>query len=135
MGSNSRSLGNQTELLDVKTWQWETRAPYPYETRIYWARTLHYNREFYVFGGQPSLSRIASYSPATDIWTSRGNLLTPRYRAGVIWADGAFLVVGGYMSSSAKKSSEKCRFNGPEILCEYQNPVEPTGKFIYVFYS
>ena len=113
-----------TELLDVTTWQWTVKASYPFETRITRARTLYHNGHFFTFGGYgyDHLSRIASYSPSTNTWTYRGRLRTPRNGAGVIWSHDAFIVMGGWMDG--KQSSEKCRFIGDRIKCEYQSPTQ-----------
>lgn len=130
VGGYDFSGGAYTELLDVTTWKWAAKASYHFETGIYEARTLHHNDNFFTFGGwngSDHLSRIASFSPASNTWTDRGRLLTPRDSASVIWSQDAFLVVGGEMNG--KQSSEKCRFNGEKIECEYQNPTQPTCKY------
>ena len=105
------------------------KASFPFEKKIYKARTLYHNDSFFTFGGDNDydnyLSRIASYSPSTNTWSDRGRLLTPRSYAGVIWSQDAFLVVGGGMDDI--KSSEKCMFNGDQIECEYQSPTKPDG--------
>jgi hypothetical protein len=129
-----------TELLNVETSLWSTRASYPYESSITQAQTLHLNGDFYVFGGYRSepndvvdLSHIASYSPTTDTWSSRGNLLTPRSYPGVIWAGDAFLIMGGRNVVDGIESSEKCHFNdNDQIECAYQNPTQPT-RYTHLF--
>ena len=83
-----------------------------------------------LFGGFESgsfssvLSRIAAYNPHTDKWTSKGDLRTPRARAGVITVDDEFIIIGGVIYSG-QRSSEKCRYNGEQLECVYQNPTEP----------
>jgi hypothetical protein len=128
----------ETELLNVETSLWWHRTPYPYESSISHAQTLHLNGDFYVFGGQHEherVSHIALYSPGLhDMWISRGNLLTPRHSAGVIWTDDAFLIVGGgTWEMNGIGSSEKCyvvneNFENETIECAYQNPTQPESQ-------
>lgn len=119
-----------TELLSTTTWKWSVVTPYPFEPSIYWARIVHFNASFFLFGGKngsTGLSRIASYSPVTNQWISRGQLLTRREYAGVIWDGDAFIVIGGWIEAGDDGSSEKCHFVGEQIECEYQTPVLPLG--------
>ena len=115
---------NKVELLDLDTWRWERRAEYPFETTIYDARTVHYNQQFYLFGGKKRsssrLSRIAAYNPTTDQWFDKGQLLTARSSSGVIWDENGFLIVGGWIYYV---KSEKCLFNGDQLECSYYGPI------------
>ena len=114
---------NKVEVLDLKTWRWERRADYPFESDIYAARTVYYNQLFYVFGGRVFgshyISRIAAYNPASDQWSDKGRLLTARKNAGVIWDQNGFVVVGG---GDGPVKSEKCQFNGDKLECSHYGP-------------
>merc|ERR1712106_93827 len=126
VGSGIGSVQNGVELLDLSTWQWDTRAAYPFETRIYRAPIIHVNGRFMLFGGwngSTHLSRIAAYTPSTNEWTTEGSMKTARIRHGVINISNEYVVIGGYMYG--QHSSEKCRYVNDQLECTYQNPTEP----------
>merc|ERR1712106_511326 len=125
VGSGSGSVQNGVELLDLSTWQWDTRAAYPFEAWIYDAPIIHVNGRFMLFGGAGSsrLSRIAAYTPSTNEWTTEGSMKTARNRHGVINVGNEYVVIGGWMKG--QQSSEKCRYAGDQLECTYQNPTEP----------
>ena len=84
------------------------------------------------WNGSTRLSRIAAYDPSQDEWTSEGDLLTPRRNAGVISvAENSFIIIGGYQIG--QRSSEKCIYNGDQLVCSYQDPTEPSGKLLNTF--
>ena len=76
------------------------------------------------------VTRIATYTPSTDQWTTEGYLLTPRSSPGVITVDNhSFLIIGGFMKSNTQKISEKCEYNGNQLECAYQDPNQPERKY------
>ena len=124
-------------MLDLSTFTWETKSPYPFESEIHQASIIYMHQSFMLFGGFNTsgwytLSRIAAYNPHTDEWTSKGHLLSPRARYGVISVVDEFIIIGGY--TSGQRSSEKCRYNGEQLECGYQNPTQPGGKYFYKLY-
>ena len=120
------SVKNPVELLDLSTWTWETKTPYPFESEITEARIIYVGDKFIMFGGENDsnlLTRITAYTPNTDQWTTEGYLLTPRSNAGVITVDNdSFLIIGGNMKLNYQVNSEKCVYNGDQLECTYQNP-------------
>ena len=125
-------LNNETEWVEV--------AEYPFGSFIYAAPMLYYpsTDEFLLIGGKgphvmgngPRISnRIDVYSPTSDTWTTKGNLLTKRTHAGVHTIDNGFLVVGGFMNEAGadrvdKYRAEKCVYNGDndddeKFVCSY----------------
>ena len=119
------------ELLSLTTWKWSVRAPYPFEMSITSAPTVYLNHDFILVGGWTglgTLSRIAAYSPQTDQWTTKGNLLTPRADHGVRIIPNGLLVIGGRMDSHNEQMSEKCIYKddtNSTMNCTYQAPTEP----------
>ena len=86
-----------------------------------------------MFGGVNNngnyFSRITAYTPHTDEWTMEGNLLTPRYAAGVISVDNdSFLIIGGDMELNDEIRSEKCVYRDDQLVCSYQTPNQPQGE-------
>ena len=122
-------------MLDLTTWTWETKLPYPFESQISRAPSIYVKQRFMLFGGQTGhtfLSRITAYDSNKDDWTSEGDLLMPRIASGVITvSDNLFLIVGGAMNhlNSDKWSSEKCQYIGDQLECSYQEPTRPNGKY------
>jgi len=124
---------NAVEMLDLTTWQWSVRAEYPFQAKIQKAGAIYFAEtdEFLVIGGlgpagESILSHIAAYSPQTDTWTSKGNLLTKRNDIGDIHLiTNGFMVYGGDMNEPAeeveeKYQSEKCIYDNNEFTCNYQ---------------
>ena len=137
VGSFYGSVRNAVELLDLSTWTWETKTPYPFEEGIFWAPIINVGDKFVIFGGSNDniifnkLSRITAYTPHTDEWTTEGKLLSVRSHAGVITIDyDSFLIMGGGTSSSFQfSSSEKCVYIDDQLECTYQSPTEPWGEY------
>ena len=123
--SKSGPSANSTEIMDVKTWEWSTRKPYPFASRIQGARSLYYKDlgSFLVFGGElvnDRLTRIASYVPTTDSWSEVGLMRSGRSWTSVIHHENEFLIIGGY-DITGDKQSEKFNLT----LSEYQAPYMP----------
>ena len=134
-GSYLGNIQSAVELLDLSSWTWETKSPYPFESSVYNAPTIYINHKFLIFGGYdyPTyFSRIGSYTPSTDMWKTEGYLRTPRFRAGVITVGESFLVVGGVMKPNYQERSEKCEYRYDQLECSYQitrpNQPEPNSK-------
>ena len=113
---------------------------YPFESQIAHAPTLYFNQRFMLVGGSDGstyYSRIAAYDPSNDKWSSEGQLLTPRDSPGVIpVADSSLIIIGGYMYSDDRWSTEKCEYilyvdYGNQLECSYQEPTQPFSNFYY----
>ena len=117
--------------MDVKTWKWTTKKRYPYESKIYGARSLYYKGSFLVFGGhlgQEPTSRIAAYTPTTNNWTEIGFMKSGRSWTSVINFDDEFLIIGA-LYIQGDKQSEKFYYNGNMTISQYQRPYMPdSGK-------
>ena len=116
--------------MNTSSLKWETKKQYPYKTWIYAARSLFYRDQFITFGGVPSRNRIAAYNPKTDNWSTLGAMKTKRSYTSVIQIEDEFLIVGGLEmdeSESNSRRSERCRFNGAELVCHFQSPLMPAG--------
>lgn len=126
-------IQNGVELLDLRTWSWIEKTPYPFEARISAAPIIYLKGRFFMFGGYgyhngwTALNRIATYSPNTDNWSTEGRLLTPRFNHGVSVVNGGFVIVGGYMSG--ERHSEKCLLEANRYTCTYQNPSQPYSEY------
>ena len=122
-----------TELMDTQTMKWTTKQEYPYEEKIFAARSLFYSDQFIIFGGElgySTVSRIAAYNPQTDNWSTLGFLKTKRTYTSVIQMEDEFLIIGGLEmdeSESNSRRSERCRFDGAELVCHFQSPLMPAG--------
>lgn len=97
----------QTELLDLKTWTWQSGKSYPWRTNnengVEFAPTIQFNGAFYVFGSEI----ISRYNPNhIDQWINLGSLRQPTVpssaRRSVIIFQGEFIIVGNELHT------EKC---------------------------
>ena len=126
---------NHLELLDLKTWSWESRSNYHYHTGLNRHGNIPYGENFIVFGGYcsgngcPSNSRvsvIAKYDVYLDLWSKLGDLLNARGAPNVILSNGYFLVFGSYLT-------EKCALFENEMSCIEQYPsVSNHNQLFYV---
>ena len=111
--------------MDVKTWEWITRKPYPFESQIYGARSLYYQGSFLVFGGtgeiDNELKRIAAYTPKINKWTEIGFMKSGRSYTSAISFDEEFLIIGARFIVGDKQS-EKFYYNGNAMISQYQAP-------------
>ena len=122
----SRSGTDSTELMDVKTWKWTTKKSYPYESKIYGARSLYYKGSFLVFGGNggkhgDDFKRIAAYTPTIDNWTEIGFMKSGRSYTSAINFGDEFLIIGA-LYIVGDKQSEKFYYNGNTMISQYQAP-------------
>ena len=111
-----------TELLDVVSWRWSTRAPYPYADHVYDAPVTYFDKQFFVFGGDIGgvTQTIAAYSPITNTWKHIGNLKVGRFEHNVIWSVDSFIVTGGYPLDAR---NERCKYSDGTLSCTLQGPV------------
>jgi hypothetical protein len=49
----------------------------------------------YMFGGSAFSNKILEYDPATDSWSEKGRLSSPRSRSGVVGLNGSLYILGG----------------------------------------
>ena len=119
MGSWEGPAHGQLELLNLTSWEWETKQPY--FTAICRFATLYYDDSMFVFGGKAfsrrqnyPISSIQSYNPKTNIWTDRGNLFQTHNYHDVIFSSGRFLILGDQSSHK----SEECVFDGISLVCQ-----------------
>lgn len=133
------------ETLNLSTWQWETRAAYPFHNYISdHANLIHANR-YIVFGGwaiyclnncddYDPVKTIAAYDYFTDSWEKIGELTNRRYAHGVIATQNNFLVVGGHNG----EMTERCLLNDNTMTCTVQEPVVRSVEYnlyFFLFYS
>ena len=87
----------KTELLDLSTLEWETKADYPStkSEAIVAAPTIYRDGRFYLFGGTDAITieyddqlsisnKITSYDPNTDKWANAGEMIKSRSRFGIV---------------------------------------------------
>ena len=120
MGSQETKNG-QLEIVNLKSWTWETRKSY--FTEVHGFATLVYKENMFVFGRLSNelgtnLDTIQSYDSKTDTWTDRGNLLSSHYFHDVIFSSGVFLVFG---DTNGRTKTEKCDFDESTLFCEGQS--------------
>ena len=110
--------------MDVNTWKWSTKKPYPYESSIYGARSLYYKGSFLVFGGElenGQLTRIAAYTPTIENWTEIGFMKSGRSYTSAINSGDEFLIIGA-LYIEGDKYSEKWNYDGTTTISQYQVP-------------
>jgi len=129
---------NKAETLALSgmddTTGWTAVAEYPYADFIYGAPMIYYegSDEFLIIGGQGPFvrddfriyNRIAAYSPISNAWTLKGNLLTKRRHAAVHEISNGLLIIGGFMSEGVADRAdmyraEKCVYDNNEFTCNY----------------
>ena len=115
---------NHLELLDFKSWSWESRPDYPFYSGLSHQANIAYNGSFIVFGGYSydtdsnRSSVIAKFDVSHNQWTKLGDLISARYAINVIMSNGYFLVFGEYQT-------EKCSLANTTISCTQQSPTVP----------
>ena len=66
---------------------------------------------------------IARLTPATNIWTKLGELVEARQGHAAIYAQGHFLVFGGFVDfNSVSYQTERCALKTDQIECNTQSP-------------
>ena len=115
---------NHLELLDLRTWSWESKSDYPFHSGLNRHANIAHGDNFIVFGGYcsgegcPSNSRvsvIAKFDVSLNIWTKLGDLVNARGAPNVILSDSYFLVFGSY-------PTEKCSLIDNMMSCTQQDP-------------
>lgn len=113
-----------TEMLDLNTKTWSTRASYPYTDDISNAPILFHKSFFIIFGGYKRDSSksdiIAKYTPATNQWTKLGILRRLRSHHDAVEAPGFFLIVGA--GNGKNYETERCILEGDNMTCAIQPP-------------
>ena len=110
-----------TELLDIQSETWRTRASYPYFSDVRANLPFYYQHSFIVFGGYYSRFRssiIAQYNPASDSWKKLGDMVRPRIGHTGIRSLNSFYIYGGYQTPTV----EVCTLTGDSIQCVEQDP-------------
>ena len=97
----------------MSDFKWRKTTDYPYSRAISYAPVVFRSRRFYVFGGHPAVSTIASFHEKYQTWSKSGELNVKRYGHGVVAINDYFMVVGGY----GYKSTEKCKIFGGHLSC------------------
>lgn len=133
VGSFLGQVGNAVEMLDLATWSWVEKDPYPFALTVNNAPIIKFfdKEEFLMlggWGGSGRMSRIAHYNPVTDKWQRKGNLQNPRSTFGVTIIPGGLLIMGGESRNENHLRSEKCVYNGDKFECVYQTSTEATCK-------
>ena len=111
-----------TELLDIQSETWRTRASYPYFSDVRANLPFYYQQSFVVFGGCDngrSSSIIAQYNPASDSWKKLGDMVRPRGGHTGIRSLDSFYIYGGRSTSTV----EVCTLTGDSIECVEQDPL------------
>ena len=114
---------NHFEVLDLKSWSWESRPDYPYHSSLNRHANIVYNGNFFVFGGDTNNGSvystvIAKFDVSQNLWSKLGDLVSARCAHDVILSDGYFLVLGG-------DPTEKCTLSDNSMSCTQQNPTVP----------
>ena len=115
--------------MDVNTWKWSTKKPYPYAPIIYGARSLYYKGSFLVFGGTSGSTnddskRIAAYTQTIDNWTEIGFMKSGRSWTSAINFGDEFLIIGAF-NIEGDKQSEKFYYDENTTISQYQAPYMP----------
>jgi N-acetylneuraminic acid mutarotase len=101
-GLNNNTYLNVNEEYDPTTNTWTTKAPMP-TARSGFAIAV-YGRKIYVMGGTTGDSNATSsgitgitevYDPATNTWTTKASMPTPRADLSAEVVDGKFYLIGG----------------------------------------
>ena len=123
-----------TELLDINSEQWTTRASYPYATDISNYVSFYYQSSFIVFGCFNSgtyLATIASYNPASNSWTKLGDLNFARTHHTGVRSLNSFYIYGG-VGDTKTYPNEKCTLTGNFIECTVQdNPLDRSVDYLF----
>ena len=115
---------NHLELLDLRSWSWESRPDYPFYSGLSHHANIAYNGGFIVFGGYSydtdsnRSSIIAKFDVSHNQWAKLGDLISARYAINVVMSNGYFLVFGEYQT-------EKCSLYNTTISCTQQSPTVP----------
>jgi len=120
----------KTELLDLSTLEWETRADYPSakSEAIIAAPTIYRNGRFYLFGGTDAITieyddqlsisnKITSYDPNTDKWANAGEMIKSRSRFGIVpfgENNDIFMYSGGKRDH---RGTELCNYMNHKFTC------------------
>jgi N-acetylneuraminic acid mutarotase len=103
-GTGTGNTGGEVEAYDPATDTWTTKASMP--TRRVTAGVAVVNGLLYAIGGQgcpagtpppcsQALATVEAYDPATDTWTTKASMPTPRWGHGVAVVNGIIYAVGG----------------------------------------
>ena len=112
-----------TELYDHSTSLWSTKTFYPYLDTLTDYQIVSLSESFIIFGGfdekrNISISTIAKFELAKNVWIELGNLQFSRSGFGVTTVQQLFLVVGG----QERKRTEMCTVTGDKIHCKSREP-------------
>lgn len=99
---------NALEVYDPATDTWETKAPMSTQ-RASLGNAAVIEGMLYVVGGgmwpetstHVALATVEAYDPATNAWTTKASLQTPRYVMGTAAANGRIYAISGEPASSA----------------------------------
>ena len=111
---------NHFEVLDLKSWSWESRPDYPFHSSLQRHANIVYNGNFFVFGGDTDKNGdystvIAKFDVSQNRWSKLGDLVSARCAHDVILSDGYFMVLG-------QKATEKCTLSDNSMSCIQQDP-------------
>jgi len=120
----------KTELLDLSTLEWETKADYPStkSEAIVAAPTIYRDGRFYLFGGTDAITieyddqlsisnKITSYDPNTDKWANAGKMIKSRSRFGIVpfgEQNDIFMYSGGKRDH---RGTELCNYMNHKFTC------------------
>jgi RNA polymerase sigma factor (sigma-70 family) len=101
-GGNSVNVLSAIEEYDPATDTWTKKSDMP--TAKAWFDGAVVNDKIYIFGGDstngadwgPPLPVVEEYNPATDTWTRKSDLPTPRLALSTVAVDGKIYVIGGF---------------------------------------
>jgi uncharacterized repeat protein (TIGR01451 family) len=105
-GQSASQDSRAAYAFDPTTGQWSTLAPLPVPDATY-ARAVSAGAYLYVAGGRPDRTQLLRYDPAANTWTRLADLLTGRYGAAMVAAEGRLYVAGGRAMSSVLSSVER----------------------------
>ena len=107
------STSPYTELLDIQSETWRTRASYPYFSDVRVNFPFYYQQSFIVYNP----ARVAQYNPASNSWRKLGDMVRPRSFHTGIRSLNSFYIYGGSASTV-----EVCTLAGDSIECVEQDP-------------
>jgi hypothetical protein len=101
---NSQNLSTMEEY-DPVTGIWNKKTDMPTKRQLNYNNAPVVNGKIYIIGGaynnpQVGLSVVEEYDPATDTWTTKSDMPTPRWAFGISEVNGKIFVIGGSMSTN-----------------------------------
>ena len=125
-----------TELLDINSEKWTTKASYPYANEIHCHVSFYYQSSFIVFGNYNSgtyQSTIAKFDMVNNSWAKLGDLNVARSHFAGVRSLNSFYIYGGITNTNTYPN-EKCILTDNSIECTVQdNPLGRSVEHLFTF--